>query len=174
MCIVKYPMYTFCPPFLKQIPTFVSHQRESRLSCTKQNERVTFPSMKTIRPEEIKDNVFSLISKDWMLITAEKEGKVNMMTASWGGLGFIWNKPVATIYIRPTRYTKEFIDSEETFSLNILPKQKKSALDYCGSHSGRTEDKVAATKLTVEHMNGTPWFAESRMVLFCKKLFASS
>lgn len=128
--------------------------------------------MKTIRPEELTDNTFQTIGKDWMLITAEKDGKVNMMTASWGGMGILWNKPVATIYVRPNRYTKEFLDAGDTFSLCILPKEKKSALDYCGCHSGRDGDKVAATKLTVEHMNGTPWFAESRVVFVCRKLYA--
>jgi flavin reductase (DIM6/NTAB) family NADH-FMN oxidoreductase RutF len=130
--------------------------------------------MKIIRPEELTENPFKMIGKDWMLITAEKDGIVNMMTASWGGLGFLWNKPVATIYLRPTRYTKEFIDAGDTFSLCVLPKEKKSVLDYCGCHSGRDGDKVSVTKLSVEHMNGTPWFAESRIVLICRKLYAQT
>ena len=130
--------------------------------------------MKNILPEELKDNPFTLISKDWMLITAEKEGKVNMLTASWGGVGFLWNKPVATIYIRPSRYTKEFIDDGDTFSLCVLPKDKKTVLDMCGVKSGRDIDKVKESKLTVEHFNGTPWFAESRVVLICRKIYAQT
>ncbi len=127
---------------------------------------------KTIQPDELKENVFRLIGKDWMLITAEKDGAVNMMTASWGGLGFLWNKPVATIFIRPSRYTKEFVDSEDTFSLCFLPDSKRRILDWCGANSGRNGDKVAATGLTVEHINGTPWFSESRLVLICRKLYS--
>jgi len=128
--------------------------------------------MKTIKPEQLTDNPFRMIGKDWMLIAAEKEGRVNMMTASWGGVGILWNRPVATVYIRPTRYTKEFIDAGDTFSLNIFSEKYKSVLDYCGSHSGRDGDKVAAAKLTVEHINGTPWFAQARVVLVCRKIYA--
>ena len=66
--------------------------------------------MKVIKPEELNKNVFSMIGKEWLLVTAEKEGKVNTMTASWGGLGVMWGKDVAFIVLRPQRYTKEFVD----------------------------------------------------------------
>ncbi len=128
--------------------------------------------MKTINPDEMKDNTIKMISKDWMLVTVEKDGFVNPMTASWGGIGFLWNKPVATIYLRPTRYTKEILDVTEDFTLNILPKQFRSALDYCGCHSGRDGNKIKETKLSVAHMNGIPWIEQSRLVIFCKKLYA--
>ena len=138
--------------------------------------------LKTIKPELISDNPFKLIGDDWMLISActcryDDEGNIvtgrpNMMTASWGGMGVLWNKKVATVYIRPSRYTKELIDQSDTFSLSILPNKYKSALDYCGSHSGRDEDKFQKTKLNVEYMNGTPWIKESRLVIFCNKLYA--
>ena len=140
--------------------------------------------LKTIQPEEITDNAIKLINKDYMLITAAEKtvnedgtfsiGRVNTMTASWGGLGELWNKPVATIYIRPSRFTKEIIDSTDNFSLSVLPEKYKSALDYCGTHSGRNEDKFAATKLNVEYMNGTPWIKQARLVLFCHKLYAQA
>lgn len=128
--------------------------------------------MKSIRPEQLEDNPFKMIGKDWMLVAAEKNGIVNMMTASWGGTGIIWNRPVVTIYIRPARYTKEFLDAGDTFSLNVFSEKYKSVLDYCGSHTGRDGDKVAATKLKVEHLNGTPWFAQARAVFICRKLYA--
>jgi flavin reductase (DIM6/NTAB) family NADH-FMN oxidoreductase RutF len=127
--------------------------------------------MKTIQPEEIRDNPFTMIGDDWLLIGAEKAGKVNAMTASWGGMGIIWNKPVVTIYLRPSRYTKELVDNGKTFSINVLPRQERPILDYCGSHSGRTEDKIAAAKLNVEHTDDTPWFTQSRLVLICRKLY---
>ena len=137
--------------------------------------------LKTIRPESLTDNFFSVIGKEWMLITActkqvDEEGnittgKVNTMTASWGGIGILWNKPVATIYLRPSRYTKEIIDSTDTFSLSVLTSNYKNALNYCGSHSGRDEDKIRKAKLHVEYLNGTPWIKEARMVLFCEKLY---
>lgn len=138
--------------------------------------------LKTIRPENITDNTFKLIGKDWMLITActssEDEngnittGRVNTMTASWGGFGVLWNKAVATIYLRPSRYTKEIIDSTDTFSLSVLDQKYKSALDYCGSHSGRNADKFDPAKLDVEYMNNVPWIKQARLVLFCRKLYA--
>ena len=122
---------------------------------------------KTIRPEDIADNSFRMIGKDWMLVTActttEDEdgtirtGRVNTMTASWGGVGILWNKPVATIYLRPSRYTKELVDSSEYFSLSVLGEKYKTALNYCGSHSGRDGDKFGPAKLDVEYMNNIPW-----------------
>ena len=128
--------------------------------------------MKTIRPEQLTDNPFLAIGKDSMLVTAEKDDIVNMMTASWGGVGVLWNKPAATIYIRPSRYTKEFLDASEYFSLNFFSEKYKSVLDFCGTHSGRDGDKLKPTKLTLEHMNDVPWFAEARVVLICRKLYA--
>lgn len=128
--------------------------------------------MKEINPEALKDNPFKLIGSDWMLITAEKEGKVNTMTASWGGVGVIWGKNAVTVYIRKSRYTKTFIDNSDRFSLCILPEQYREQLGYCGKISGRNEDKVAKCGFTVEHKDGVPYFAESRLVINCRKLYA--
>ena len=132
--------------------------------------------MKQIKPEELKDNPFKLIDKDWMLITAEKEGRTNMMTASWGGLGVLWGKDVATVYIRESRFTKTFVDDGDFFTLCVLGEEYRKQLAYLGKASGRTEDKVAGSGLTVEHTDCSsgrvPYFKESRLVLVCKKLYA--
>lgn len=138
--------------------------------------------LKSIKPESLLENPFKMIGKDWMLITActkkidddgnVSTGRPNTMTASWGGLGVLWNKNVATIYIRPARFTKGIVDETDTFSLSVLPEKYRTALDYCGSHSGRDEDKFRAAKLDVEYMNGTPWIRQARIVLFCQKLYA--
>ena len=128
--------------------------------------------MNRITPEEIKRDPFTLIDKDWMLITAEKEGKVNTMTASWGGVGIIWNKKVAYIFIRPQRYTKEFVDASERFSLSVLPDSYRKELTYLGRVSGRDEDKIAKTGLKVAYEEGVPYFEESKYVLICRKLYA--
>ena len=128
--------------------------------------------MKQIEINEFSENPFKLIGSDWMLITAKKGDKTNMMTASWGGVGILWNKPVATIYVRPQRYTKEFIDNEEYFSLCVLPEEYRQILNYCGTKSGRDEDKIAETKLTIDESEKAPIFKESRLVLICKKLYA--
>ncbi|SFR81973.1 flavin reductase [Anaeromicropila populeti] len=125
-----------------------------------------------IDPETLESNTFHLIGKEWMLVTAGTENKVNTMTASWGGLGIMWAKNVAFVVIRPQRYTKEFIDTNDTFSLTFFNEGFKKELGYLGSISGRDEDKIAKANLTVTHMNGTPCFEEGKLVLICKKLFA--
>lgn len=128
--------------------------------------------MKSIKPEELQKNTFSMIGKEWLLVTACKEGKVNTMTASWGGLGVMWGKNVAFIVLRPQRYTKEFVDAGETFSLSVLDESYRKTLSYLGTVSGRNEDKVAKSGLTVTEEDGTPYFEEANTVLVCRKLYA--
>ena len=126
---------------------------------------------KEISAEELNENPFKLIGKDWLLITAEKDSKVNMMTASWGQVGIMWNKPVVNIFIRESRFTKGFIDNGEIFSLCVLPESLKNVHSITGSKSGRDMDKVKETGLTVEHDGEIPYFSESRLIIECKKLF---
>ncbi len=126
---------------------------------------------KEIQPEQFDKNVFQMIGKDWMLVTAEKDGKVNTMTASWGGAGVMWGKNVAFVVIRPQRYTKEFIDASDTFSLSILDNSYRKTLNYLGTVSGRDEDKIQKSGLTVEHSGNTPYFKEAYTVLLLKKLY---
>jgi len=125
-----------------------------------------------IRVEEISENPFKLIGKEWMLVTAEKDGKVNTMTASWGGLGVMWHKNVAYVVIRPQRYTKEFIDSSDTFSLSFYDESYRKQLEYLGAVSGREEDKIAKVDFTKVKSNSTPYFAEAKLVLICRKLYS--
>ena len=119
-------------------------------------------------------NPFQLIGKDWMLITAMKDNNVNTMTASWGGLGVMWGKNVAYIVIRNSRYTKEFIDGADTFSLSFFDESYKSALKYLGTVSGRNENKISNARLKVQlHEPGdTPFIDEAKHVLVCKKMYA--
>lgn len=125
-----------------------------------------------IKPEDLNKSPFQLIGQDWMLITAEKDNKANTMTASWGGFGVMWGKNVAYIVIRPQRYTKEFIDNSDIFSLTFLDKSFKKELSYIGSTSGRDEDKISTAGLTIEHSENTPYFGEGNLVIICKKLYA--
>lgn len=125
-----------------------------------------------INPEELNKNPFQLIGSDWMLITAEKDNKVNTMTASWGGLGVMWGKNVAYVVIRPQRYTKEFVDNSETFSLTFFDDNFKKQLSYLGSVSGRNEDKISKANLTIEHIGSAPYFKEGNLIIICKKLYA--
>lgn len=126
----------------------------------------------TIKPEELTKNPFTMIGKEWLLITAEKEGNINTMTASWGGVGIMWGKTVATIYVRPQRYTKEFLDAADTFSLSVLDSDQRKTLSYLGTVSGRSEDKIAKAGLRVMHEGDTPYFGEANTVLVCRKLYA--
>ncbi|MBP1756354.1 MAG: hypothetical protein H6Q59_2752 [Firmicutes bacterium] len=126
---------------------------------------------KEILPDMIRKNPFQMIGKEWMLITAGDKNKVNTMTASWGGLGVMYGKNVAFIVVRPQRYTKEFLDQADTFSLSFLEKGYKKELNYLGSVSGRTEDKITKSGLTLDYFEETPFFAEAENVLICKKLY---
>ena len=128
---------------------------------------------KEIKPSELQGNPFDLIGAQWMLITAAKEdGTCNTMTASWGGLGVMWGKDVAFIVVRPQRYTKEFIDNSSTLSLSVLPSGRMKDYAYLGRVSGRDENKIETCGLSVMYDDNTPYFADSRLVMICEKLFA--
>ncbi len=130
-------------------------------------------SFQPIPSELFELNPFEKIGKDWMLVTAEKSGKPNTMTASWGGFGVMWGKNVAYIVVRESRYTKEMIDGSDTFSLSFLNhKEYKSTLKYLGVISGREEDKIRNARLHVDYSNQTPYIDEASMVIICKKMFA--
>lgn len=130
--------------------------------------------MKEIKHELLNENVFNMIGKDWILITAEKDGKVNTMTASWGGLGVLWNKKVAYIFIRPQRYTKEFVDSADKLSISVLPNYYREELSYLGCVSGRDEDKIAKVNLSLRKYDDVPYFDEARLTLIGRKLYAQN
>jgi len=129
-------------------------------------------NFKEITVEDISGNPFKMIGKDWMLVTAEKGGKVNAMTASWGGLGIMWNKNVAYVFLRPQRYTKEFIDATDTFSLSFYNESYRKILSYLGTVSGRDEEKIEKSGLSKASYGNTPYFEEANLVLICKKLYA--
>ena len=125
-----------------------------------------------IRPQET-DPIFDKIGKEWMLITASDGTRTNTMTASWGGCGILWNKPVAICYIRPQRFTFPIVEQATHLTLSFLPEQYRQALSWCGSHSGRDGDKFKACGLTCSTTDsGVPYPAEADLVLVCRKLYA--
>jgi len=125
-----------------------------------------------IKPVQITDNTFKLIGSDWMLITAGTLDAYNTMTASWGGLGVLWNKDVCFCFVRPTRHTYGFMEKADTFTLTFFDEDYRDALKFCGSHSGRDVDKAAKTGLTpVQSSSGSVYFNEARMVIECRKLY---
>ncbi len=127
--------------------------------------------MKEINIRELNENAVKLISDDWALLTANDKNKnsCNPMTVSWGGIGELWGKDTATVYVRESRYTKTLMDREDYFSLCFFDKTYKNALGFCGSHSGRDCDKVKETGLTPVYDEKAPYFKEARLVLICRK-----
>lgn len=131
-------------------------------------------SFKVIKPEEIERSAFELINKDWMLLTSGDAESYNTMTVSWGGLGVIWHKPAATIYVRPQRYTYEFMEKNEYFTLSVYPDAMRDKLTICGKKSGRDIDKAKECGFTAAQSScGSVYFEEAELVLVCKKKFHS-
>ena len=126
-----------------------------------------------IDPKSLDLNAFSAIGEQWMLITAGTKDRCNTMTASWGALGVLWGAPMATVYIRPQRYTKQFVDENEYFTLSFFPEQYRQQLSLCGTKSGREVDKVKECGFTVaEGAGGAPYFEQAELVLVCRKRMA--
>jgi len=131
--------------------------------------------MREIEISQLQFNPMTMIANEWMLLTAgTKEGGYNAMTCSWGHLGSIWGhgggRPTAVCYVRPQRYTKEFLDREELYTLSFFTGYKKE-LAYIGSHSGREEDKLAACGLTPFFGEGYTGVEQARLTLVCRKLY---
>ena len=121
--------------------------------------------------KSIKDNPFSLIGDEWMLITSGAPENFNTMTASWGGVGILWKKNVCFIFVRKSRYTYEFIEKNDTLTLSFFPEEYRNALAFCGSHSGRDVDKCKQTGLVPVNLDGDVTFEQARLVLKCKKMY---
>ena len=120
---------------------------------------------------ELNTEIFSLFDKKWALVTAGNETGFNTMTISWGGLGTIWNKPVATVYVRESRYTHEFMDKNELLTVSFFPEEYRKQLGVLGSKSGRDIDKMHDSGLTPVNAGGSVSFKEAEVTLVCKKLF---
>ena len=130
-------------------------------------------TFKEITPSEITNNPFDLIGKDWALVTSGNSDKFNTMTVSWGGVGIMWGKPVTYTFIRPQRYTFEFMEKNGYFSMSFFDETQRDALKFCGSKSGRDCDKVKETGLTPAFTeDGVPYFEEAKLVLVCKKMYS--
>lgn len=126
--------------------------------------------MKKIDIKQLKENPVSLFDDRWCLITAGTKNSYNTMTASWGAMGELWGKDVSFIFIRPQRYTKEFVDSNELFTLSFFGEEYKKALAFCGKYSGRDYDKAKETGLTPMELDGSVSFNESSITIVCKKI----
>ncbi len=125
-----------------------------------------------IEASQLKESPIDIIGKEWLLVSAGCDGSFNTMTASWGSIGYFFNTPVATIVIRPERYTSEFLERETHFTLTVLVDGHRDALALLGKLSGRDSDKVAESGLTpIFTESGLPTFKEARLVLECRKIY---
>lgn len=126
-----------------------------------------------IGPEKLRDvNSFTRIGKDWMLITAGTKEKFNTMTASWGTLGVLWSKNVTMAFVRPQRYTFEFLENNDYYSLSFFNSQFKKELGFCGKTSGRDVDKIKETGLVPLFDADAPYFEQADLVFICKKIYS--
>lgn len=122
---------------------------------------------------DIKDlhfNPFTSIGKEWMLITAGNEEKINTMTASWGGMGVLWNENIITAYIRPQRYTKKFVDEQQCFSLTFFDGYKKE-LGILGTVSGKDTNKIKDVDFHPVFLDSVPAFEEAKLVFIVEKIY---
>lgn len=128
-----------------------------------------------IAPDKIPGNIIKMLSEDWMLITAGNDSDFNTMTASWGGLGHLYNKPVTFCFINPARYTYKFMETKDTYTLTFYTEAYRDVLNYCGHNSGKDGDKIKATGLTpVTTPSGAKAFGEAWMIIECRKLVSQS
>lgn len=128
--------------------------------------------MHEIDPKRLTVEPFSLFNDRWALLTAGTPDAYNTMTISWGSLGTLWGRPVATVYVSPARYTYEWMEKHDTFTVTFFPEGCRQDLAYLGSHSGRDDDKVARTSLTPILLDGTVSFAQATLTLVCRKLYS--
>ena len=129
---------------------------------------------RTVSPYDFDENIFHMIDREWMLVTAKhpQNDGVNTMTASWGGCGILWNKPVAFVFIRPQRYTYAFTEAAPSLTLSFFGEEYRDALRFCGTASGRDGDKFAQTGLHPAEIGNTAAPREARVIFVCRKLYA--
>ena len=125
---------------------------------------------KEITAKEINGNLIKAIADEWMLITAGDKNGYNMMTASWGFIGEMWGSDSVSIMVRPQRYTMDFIDNNDYFTLSFYG-DKKEIHKVCGSMSGRDVNKTELTGLTPIFIDSSVYCDEARLVIVCKKQY---
>lgn len=127
-------------------------------------------NFKKIQTTDLMLNPFS-IANDWLLITAGDTDSFNTMTASWGGFGVLWHKDVATVYIRPQRYTFEFVEKNDSFTLCFFNDSFKDKLKFCGANSGRDVDKTKECNFSPIKVGNSVGFEEAALIIVCKKIY---
>ena len=119
--------------------------------------------------------VIRRIDKEWALLTAGTKERQNTMTVSWASIGVLWHRPMVNIFVRPERYTYEFVEAEAYFSLAFFSPEYREALSLCGKKSGREVHKASACGFTVaEGAEGGVYFQEADLALICKKRYRTA
>lgn len=117
-------------------------------------------------------DAFDEFGNKWALVTAGSMDDHNSMTVSWGGVGCLWGKPVATVYIRPNRHTYGYFEQNEYFTVSFYPAGCKNALGVMGSKSGRDCDKDKEAGLTPIPCGESVTYKDARRTLLCRKLYS--
>ena len=125
-----------------------------------------------INIKDLKESPAELFDSRWGLLSAGDKNAYNMMTVSWGMLGELWNKDVCTVFVRPQRYTYEFTEKGEYFTVSFFPEKMKKALSICGTKSGRDIDKAKKAGLTPYFEGKYLGYREAEIIICCKKLYA--
>lgn len=129
--------------------------------------------MQKIGFDQLELNPFTVIGNDNFLLTAGTMSEWNTMTAGWGGLGYLWNAPVAFVFVRKERYTLHYMEKSGVFTLSFFPPEKKDVLQFCGSTSGRDTDKAAGAGITPVTVDGAVAFEEANLIITCQKVSES-
>ena len=120
---------------------------------------------------ELNPDIFSAYDKGWALVTAGSMEDFNTMTISWGGAGTLWGKPVATVYVKPCRYTHSYLDKNEYFTVSFFPEAYRKALTLLGTKSGRDGDKIGEAGLHPVTAGEGVGYEEAKLTLVCKKIY---
>lgn len=130
--------------------------------------------LRNICIKDFKENIFELISKETMLITAGTPDNCNTMTASWGFMGEMWGKECVSIVVRPQRYTMSFIEKNDYFTLCFMGTDEKAKAIHkvCGFLSGRDVNKIEKAGLTPIGNENFTYFEQARLIVVCKKLYS--
>ena len=156
---IKLGTFAFC---------FAQNQGWNKKKCKDMSDQFTTTDLNLLN-----ESIFRLIGKDWMLIAAGNKKSYNMMTASWGGCGILWNKPVAFIFVRPQRYTLEFLEKHDHFTLNFFDPSYRKTLNLLGTKSGREINKMEVDGMKAIEINrDTIGFENASLILECKKVYA--
>lgn len=117
-----------------------------------------------------KINPFAKFDKEWALLTSGTAESFNSMTISWGGMGTLWSRPVVTVYVRPDRYTYEFLKKNEYFTVSFYDEKYRPELTVMGRESGRNKDKTALTGFSPIYLKNGITYEEARETVVCKKI----